>query len=177
MALYCHLLLSALCNALFCCHLLTVVQPFGNLKSSHVHPGVSIPPETMMHFPPCFRFSPLFSKTFQTLREIFTILPFPKKFSSFSYPPKFSDDLFFSHRPQISNFPPIFLFQYISPLFRQNYYFPPTLTNFAPCFRQFHLLFTYFTCISFPPYFDHDAFMHHTMHVLDAPGSHDWWSA
>src|SRR6218665_235278 len=28
--------------------------------------------------------------------------------------------------------------------------------------------FTYFMCISFPPYFDHDAFMHHTMHVLDA---------
>ena len=24
-------------------------------------------------------------------------------------------------------------------------------------------------CISFPPYFDHDAFMHHPMHVLDAP--------
>src|SRR6218665_2404377 len=27
--------------------------------------------------------------------------------------------------------------------------FPPTLTN-SPCFRQIHLLFTYFTCI-FPP--------------------------
>src|SRR6218665_1675837 len=24
-------------------------------------------------------------------------------------------------------------------------------------------------CFSFPPYFDHDAFMHHTMHILDAP--------
>ena len=24
-------------------------------------------------------------------------------------------------------------------------------------------------CISFPPYFDHDAFMHHPMHVLEAP--------
>src|SRR6218665_3119992 len=24
-------------------------------------------------------------------------------------------------------------------------------------------------CILFPPYFDHDAFMHHPMHVLDAP--------
>ena len=59
----------------------------------------------------------------------------------------------FSHRPQISNFPILFLFQYMSPLFRENYHFPPTLTN----------------CISFPPYFDHDAFMHHPMHVLDAP--------
>src|SRR6218665_3055582 len=36
------------------------------------------------------------------------------------------------------------------------------------CFRQrqIHLLFTYFTCI-FSPYFDHDAFMHHPMHVLE----------
>src|SRR6218665_2590821 len=24
-------------------------------------------------------------------------------------------------------------------------------------------------CLSFSPYFDHDAFMHHTMHVLEAP--------
>jgi len=65
-------------------------------------------------------------------------------------------------------FPVFSLFQYISPLFREHYYFPPTLTNFPPCFRQIHLLFTYFTCISFPPHFDHDAFMHHPMHVLDA---------
>src|SRR6218665_267065 len=42
------------------------------------------------------------------------------------------------------------MFQYIFPLFRENYY--------SPCFRQIQLLFTYFTCISFPPYFDHDAF-------------------
>src|SRR6218665_412132 len=27
----------------------------------------------------------------------------------------------------------------------------------------------YLMCISFPPYFDHDAFMHHSMHVLEAP--------
>jgi len=30
----------------------------------------------------------------------------------------------------------------------------------------------YFMCISFPPYCDYDAFMHHTMHVLDAPANH-----
>ena len=47
--------------------------------------------------------------------------------------------------------------------------FPPYFHKFPLCFKQFHLLFTYFTCISFPPYFDHDAFMHHPMHVLDAP--------
>ena len=26
-----------------------------------------------------------------------------------------------------------------------------------------------FLCVFRSPYFDHDAFMHHTMHVLDAP--------
>ena len=128
MALYCHLLLSALCNALFCCHLLTVVQPFGNLKSSHVHPGVSIPPETMMHFPPCFRFSPLFQKNFSDFLKNFNNLTFSRKISWLSAA-KISDDLFYANSP------------------------------------AFYILYVYF-----PPYFDHDAFMHHPMHVLDAPG-------
>src|SRR6218665_79137 len=44
------------------------------------------------------------------------------------------------------------LFQYISPLFPENYYFPPTLTN-IPRFPKIHLLFTCFMCISFPPTF------------------------
>ena len=39
-------------------------------------------------------------------------------------------------------------------------------------FSKIHLLFTYFLCISFPPYFDHDGFMHHPMHVLDAPAEY-----
>ena len=117
-----------------------------------------------MHcIPPCFRF-PLFSINFQALWKI---LPFPEKFLDF-YPPKFLVT-FFSHRPQISN-PPLFsLFQYIFPLFRENYNFP-CFKKFPPCFRKIHLLFTYFMCFSFPPTcFDHDAFMHHPMHELDAP--------
>ena len=60
------------------------------------------------------------------------------------------------------------LFQYIPPCFAK-IIIPPYFDKFPPCFRQTHLLFTYFTCISFLPYFDHDAFMHHPMHVLDAP--------
>src|SRR6218665_4173142 len=125
----------------------------------------------MMHFPPpCFRFPPYFRKMFG-LSEIFYNFTFSRKISSPSSA-KISDDLFLviDHKFRIS---PLFsLFQYISPLFRENYSFPPTFTNFPPCFRQIHLLFTYFTyftCIFFPPYFDHDAFMHHPMHVLDAP--------
>src|SRR6218665_3320920 len=48
--------------------------------------------------------------------------------------------------------------------------FPPYFHKCPPCFLKIHLLFTYFPCI-FHPYFDHDAFMHHPMHVLDAPAS------
>src|SRR6218665_1884643 len=50
--------------------------------------GASIPPETMMNLPPCFRFPPLSSKTFQTLWKMFQILPFPEKFLDF-HPSKF----------------------------------------------------------------------------------------
>src|SRR6218665_3622961 len=117
----------------------------------------SIPPEFMMHFPSVSDF-PLFSKQFQTLWKIFKILPFREKFLDFHLP-KFLMT-FFSHRPQISNFPP--------PVSRK-LLFTPTLKNFPLYFRKIHLLFTCFMCISFPPYFDHDAFMHHPMHILDAP--------
>ena len=48
---------------------------------------------------------------------------------------------FFSHRPHISNFPPVSL----------KLLFPPTLKNSPLCFIKIHLLFTYFMCISFPP--------------------------
>ena len=30
-------------------------------------------------------------------------------------------------------------------------------------------------CCSFPPYFDHDAFLHHTIHVLDASVCYNFW--
>src|SRR6218665_291083 len=45
---------------------------------------------------------------------------------------------------------------------------------YSPYFRQIHkfpplfLFFLLFSCFS--PYFDHDAFMHHAQHVLEAPG-------
>src|SRR6218665_36357 len=112
--------------------------------------GASIPSEAMMHFP-------LFRKNF---------LNFP----NFSFPKTFFE--FFSHRLQILNFSPIFFVSLHFLLFRENYYFPPTFTN-LPLFSKNLRVFTYCrpTCISFPPYFDHDAFMHHTMHVLDASGS------
>ena len=62
-----------------------------------------------------------------------------------------------------------FLMTFFLILFRKIYY-SPYFQKFPPCFRIIRQLFTYFMCISFPPYFDHDAFMHHPMHALDAPG-------
>src|SRR6218665_861071 len=119
--------------------------------------GAAIPSEAMMHFP-LFRIClPYFGKIF----SIFPIFLFPKTFFEF-----------FSHRLQILNFSPIFFVSLHFLLFRENYYFPPTFTN-LPLFSKNLRVFIYCrpTCISFLPYFDHDAFMHHTMHVLDASGS------
>src|SRR6218665_2693012 len=96
------------------------------------------------------------------------MLPFPEKFLDF-HPQKFLMT-FFSHRPQISNFPLIFPVSVHFPPVSRKLLLSPLLLKISPCFRKIPLLFTYFLCISFPPYFDHDAFMHHPMHVLDAPG-------
>src|SRR6218665_1232034 len=93
------------------------------------------PPETMMHFPPVSD-SPLFLKNFETMRKIFSILPFPDKFLDF-HPPKFL--MTFFHKFRIS---PLFsLFQHISSLFHENYYFPPYFSKFPPCFRKIDLFF------------------------------------
>ena len=133
------------------------IFPYGRASA-----GASISPWDHDAFPPCFRFPPYFRN--------FT-LHFPKNFlifirRNFWWP-------FFSHRPEISNFPLLFSpFQYISPCFAK-IIIPPTFTNFPSCFRQIHLLFTCFTCISFPPTL---TMMHgqsregNPMHVLDAPG-------
>ena len=122
---------------------------------SCLHAGASIHPEAMMHFPPVSDF-PLFSKNFKTFWKISKVLP---KISHF-HPPKFWR-LFFSHRPQISDFPPYFAcfstfplwFAKISFIHYKHLYSasssgatlsPPTFQNF-PKIQQ---LFTYFTCIS-----------------------------
>jgi len=112
-----------------------------------------------MHFP-LFQISPLFSKNFQTGKFSQKISRFPSA--------KISDDLSFlviDHKFRIS---PLFsLFQYISP-FSRKLLFPPTFKNSPPVLEKF-TCFLHTLCISFPPYFDHDAFMHRPMHVLDAP--------
>src|SRR6218665_476131 len=120
----------------------------------------------MMHFPPVSDFPPV-SEKFLDFQKNVKNVTFSRKISRLSSA-EISDDLFFSHRPQILNFPPIFAVSVHFPPVLQKLLFPPTLTNFPLCFTQIHLLFTYFAWYFVSPYFYHDAFMHHPMHVLDA---------
>jgi|SRR6218665_284539 len=57
------------------------------LLTSLTPAGASIPPETMMHFPPISDFPPIFEK-FPDSEENFHNLTFPEKFLDF-HPPKF----------------------------------------------------------------------------------------
>jgi len=96
-------------------------------------------------FPPVSDF-PLFPKKISDSAENFPNLTFSKKNFVF-HPPKFLTS-FFSHSPQISNFPLFSVFQFISPYFRK-FFFPPTTANF-PLISINLRDFAYFTCISFP---------------------------
>src|SRR6218665_925109 len=91
-----------------------IYNPTTNQLFKDTKPGASIPSEAMMHFPPV-SVSPIFDK-FSDSVENFLNFTFSQKKFRFSSA-KISDDLFFSHRPQISNFSLFsLLFQYISPL-------------------------------------------------------------
>ena len=96
-----------------------------------------------MHFPCYFRFPPYFRKMFRLCGK------FSENFLDF-HPTKFLMT-FFSHRPQISNFPLFSLFQYISSLFRENYYFPPTFKNVPPVFEILTCFLHTFCVFRFPP--------------------------
>src|SRR6218665_997596 len=98
----------------------------------------------MMHFPTRFRFPSLFSKKFQTLWTIFTILPFPEKFLDF-HPPKFlMTFLVIDHKFRI---PPIFSVSVYFPPVSRKFLFPPTLKNFPLFYKNspaFYILYVYF---------------------------------
>ena len=119
---------------------------------------------------PCFTFPPYLRHIFRTPRKISPILPFRKKFPDF-HPPKFLMTFFKKSLTRNFEFPLFPLSQLISPLFREIFLFPPyffkiVLPDFVK-FTCFYILYVYFVS---PCYFYHDAFMHHTMHALDAPG-------
>jgi len=61
---------------------------------------------------------------------------------------------------------------YTFPLFRINVTFPPIFAKFVHI-PYVHSIYAFWVHLRFflPPYFDHDTFMHHALHVLDAPAS------
>ena len=107
------------------------------------------PPWDHDAFAPCFRFPPI-SEKFSDFLEIFSILPFPERFLHF-HPPKFLMTFFLviDHKFRIS---PLFsLFQFISPLFRENYSFPLLLQIFPPVLNKF-TCFLHTLRVYFPPH-------------------------
>ena len=120
-------------------------------------PGASIPLWDHDAFSPCFRFSPYFRKIFRLWGKFLKFDLFRKNFL-----------IFFSHRPQIFNFPPIFAVSVHFPPVSRKLLFPPYFDKFFPLFYRnspaFYLLYVCFVS----PEFYHDAFMHYPMHVLDA---------
>src|SRR6218665_3138158 len=124
------------------------------------------PSEAMMHFP-LFQISPYFQNFFDIQWKILSILPFPGKNFRFSSA-KISDFFYYKlpYCPCFTAFPPI----------SQKILFPPkcTLKLFPPVFFKFtcvYILYMYFVS----PYFDHDAFMNHTIHILNAPADYRRW--
>src|SRR6218665_1624185 len=100
----------------------------------------------MMHSPPVSDF-PLISKNFQTLLNIFTILPFPDIFPVSVHPPVSRKLLF----PYFEKFSPLFYknslaFLYTLFVFR----FPPTLTMMHLCITQC----TYWTPLQIGLYYE-----------------------
>ena len=102
----------------------------------------------------------------RTSWKIFSILPFPKKNSIFIRQNSWRPFLVIHHKFEISPYFPTF-----------NTFPPISQISSFPLFFQISPLISYnlraflhTLCVfGFPLYFDHDAFMHHTMHVLDTP--------
>ena len=119
-----------------------MVRPLQNCPNALlINRGVH-PSETMMHSP-LFQISPYFLQIFGLWGKLSQFYLFPTNFirRNFSW-------LFFSHRPQISNFPPILPVSiHFPPLFRENYYSPLLLQIFLPVldkFTCFYILYVYF---------------------------------
>jgi len=112
---------------------------------------------------PLFQNSPLFPKNFSDPVQNFPDLTFVTKKIRFSSA-KISDDLFLVITHKLL---PLFSFFQSIPPILENFSFP-TFQNFPPDFLKCPCSVHAFCDFRFSPYFDHDAFMHHTMHVLYA---------
>src|SRR6218665_3546872 len=113
-----------------------------------VYRGVH-PPETMIHFPPCFRFPPIFEKISDSV-ENFPNFTFSRTIFPFSSA-KISHDLFLviDHKFRIS---PLFFHASVHfPSVSRKLLFPPTFTNFPPVFEKVTCFLHAFCVFRFPP--------------------------
>jgi len=117
-----------------------------------------------MHFP--------FFDKFSDSMENFQNVTVSRKISRFSSA-KISDDVFLviDHKFRISPYFPCF--STFSPCFAK--IIIPSLSNISPLFSKNSPAFTYFRCISFPLYFDHNAAIHHPMHGRPYTDRRLWW--
>ena len=94
---------------------------------------------------PLFQISPIFEKNFDFLKFYLV----PTKFHIFIRQ-NFWRPFFLSHRPQISNFPPVLPVLLHFPLIRENLLFHPTFQNLPPVFEKFNS-FLHTLRVIFPP--------------------------
>src|SRR6218665_3353482 len=115
-------------------HVTRELEDFKYLKQDNYsvacRQGRPSPSETMMHFPPCFRFPPIFEKFSNSYKNV-PNFSFSRKISSFSSA-EISDHLFLviDHKFRISPYFPCF--STFSPI-SGKLLFPPTLKN-SPLF-------------------------------------------
>ena len=101
----------------------------------------SISSEAMMHFPLCFRFSPIFKKISDSVKNFKNFTFFRPIFTIFLC--QISEDLFLVIDPEFWILPPTFEFSphifpvsvYFPPLSRKLFF--PLLLQISPCFRKF----------------------------------------
>ena len=121
---------------------------------------------------PLFQISSLFLTKFSDSAENFPNFTFSPNIFRFSSA-KICDDLFLVIHHKFRN-PPIFPVSIHFPLFWE-IFLSPYFCKISPYFAKFPSDFVKVTCLHtlrvFSHYFYHDAFMHHTMHVLNAPAS------
>src|SRR6218665_1349835 len=95
-----------------------------------------------------FRILPIRTNFSDSRNFFFQFYLFPTNFDF--HPPTFMMTFFQSSTTEF-RIPPLFsLIFYFSSLFRENYYFLPTFTNFPLFSENLRVFFTYFMCISFP---------------------------
>jgi len=118
------------------------------LFDSLLQAGTSNPPWGNDAFSPCFRFTHISEKLFRLCGK-FSWFYFSEQMFRFSSA-KISDELFFSHRLQISNFPHYFRrFSTFPPISEK--LFPPYFCKFPQWFRKIYVILHTFCVFRFPP--------------------------